>query len=494
MLESAEVGHVLSKAAYARREPDLRDALLNAQFDLSQSGRGPVLMIISGVEGGGRSETANKLTEWMDPRHIRVSAFGPRSCEEAARPPPWRYWRALPPKGKLGIFLNAWYTEMVAARIEGRLDKTGFEFYLQETRIYERMLADEGVVLLKFWIHLSKPELRARLDEFKRHRREHAGPYKLDYKRARDYQKLRPLWEELLRETSTADAPWTVVEGKDDRYRNLTVGQVLLEAMTRIVAGKPTAARRAIGAGPAPSVVDNVRLVRQLDLTRKLAARDYPNALAKWQGRLAALTAHKRFRDHALILAFEGADAAGKGGAIRRVTGALDARQYVSVPISAPTEEEKRYPYLWRFWRNVPPRGGITIFDRTWYGRVLVERVEGFCTEFDWRRAYDEINQFEEQLVDDGVVLCKFWLQISKAEQYRRFKAREKTSFKRFKITPDDWRNRAKWSAYEQAVADMVDRTSSELAPWTLIEAEDKYFARIKILKTIVRRLEAAVN
>jgi polyphosphate:AMP phosphotransferase len=494
MLESAEVGHALSKAAYARQEPALRDALLNAQFDLSQSGRGPVLMIISGVEGGGRSETTNKLTEWMDPRHVRVSAFGPRSCEEAERPPAWRYWRALPAKGKLGIFLNAWYTEMVAARLAGTLDKTGFEFYLQETRLYERMLSDEGVVLLKFWIHLSRPALRARLDEFKRHDREHSAPYKLDYKRARDYRKLRPLWEEMLRETSTADAPWTVVEGEDDRYRNITVGKVLLDAMTRIIPNEPPPARRAIGAGPPPSVVDNVRLVRELDLTKRLPARDYPEELLKWQGRLAALTARKRFRDHALILAFEGVDAAGKGGAIRRVTGALDARQYVSVPIAAPTEEDKRYPYLWRFWRNVPPRGGITIFDRTWYGRVLVERVEGFCTEFDWRRAYDEINQFEEQLVDDGGVLCKFWLQISKAEQYRRFKAREKTSFKRFKITPDDWRNRAKWNAYEQAVADMVDRTSSELAPWTLIEAEDKYFARIKILKTIVRRLEAAVN
>ena len=195
-----------------------------------------------------------------------------------------------------------------------------------------------------------------------------------------------------------------------------------------------------------------------------------------------------------MILGFEGSDAAGKGSAIRRVTGALDARQYVTVPIAAPTDEEKLYPYLWRFWRNVPPRGGITIFDRTWYGRVLVERVEGYCAEFDWRRAYEEINQFEEQLTEGGAVLCKFWLQVSKAEQYKRFKAREKTAFKRFKITPDDWRNRAKWDAYEQAVADMVDRTSTEIAPWTLVEADDKYFARIKVLKTIARQLEAALG
>jgi len=191
---------------------------------------------------------------------------------------------------------------------------------------------------------------------------------------------------------------------------------------------------------------------------------------------------------------FEGADAAGKGGAIRRVTAALDARQYVTVPVAAPTEEERAHPYLWRFWRHVPDKGEIVIFDRSWYGRVLVERVEGYCTPADWMRAYDEINQFEEQLADAGAIVIKFWLQISKAEQLRRFREREKTAFKRFKITPDDWRNRKKWDAYEAAVADMVDRTSTEIAPWTLVEANDKYFARLKIMKTIIKRLEAALD
>ena len=490
MLEAAEVGHAISKAVYARQEPRLREALLNAQYDLSQSKKGPVLLVISGVEGGGRSETANKLTEWMDPRHIRVHAFGPRSCEELARPSAWRYWRALPPKGRIGIFLNAWYTEIVTARLTGKLDKATFEVYLQETRIYERMLFDEGFVLLKFWIHLSKNGLHERLQTLEKPTGIHKS-FKLDYRAVRAYQKLRPLWEEMLRETSTAEAPWAVVEGEDERYRHLTVGKVLLEAMTHAPSER---ARRPHAPGPTPTVVDNVRLVRELDLSQCLSRAQYEAQLAKWQTRLAELSRHKRFRDHSLILAFEGSDAAGKGGAIRRVTGALDARQYVTVPIAAPTSDELLYPYLWRFWRNIPPRGGITIFDRTWYGRVLVERVENYCSEFDWRRAYEEINQFEEQLVDDGTVLCKFWLQVSKAEQYKRFKAREKTPFKRFKITPEDWRNRQKWGAYEQAVADMVERTSTELAPWTLIEADDKHFARIKVLKTIVRRLEAALR
>jgi len=494
MLESAEIGHAISKAAYARQEGRLREALLNAQFDLAQAKARPVLMIITGVEGGGRSETANKLTEWMDPRHIRVTAFGERSYEELARPYVWRYWRALPPRGRIGIFMNAWYTEMVAARLAGRLDRARFEFYLQETRAYERMLVDEGVVLLKFWIHLPKDGLRERIAELAKDRRHTKREVKQDRRRAEAYVRLRPVWEEMLRETSTSEAPWTIVEGTDERYRNLTVGKVLLDTLKAVNGDTATTARpRAHSAGPAPTVVDNVALIRKLDLSQKISAADYNGELVKWQRRLAELTRTKRFRDHSLILAFEGADAAGKGGAIRRVTSALDARQYVTVPIAAPTDEEKSYPYLWRFWRNVPPRGGITIFDRTWYGRVLVERVEGFCSEYDWHRAYEEINQFEEQLVESGSVVCKFWLQISKAEQYRRFKAREKTSFKRFKITPEDWRNRGKWSDYEHAVADMVDRTSTELAPWTLVEAEDKYFARIKVLKTIVKALDAAM-
>ncbi len=256
---------------------------------------------------------------------------------------------------------------------------------------------------------------------------------------------------------------------------------------------QPRSAKHAI-TPPSPSVVDNVALLRELDLSQKLTAKRYARELDKYQGRLARLTRRGRFAKRSLIMVFEGVDAAGKGGAIRRVTGALDARQYVTVPVAAPTEEERAYPYLWRFWRNVPRYGGITIFDRSWYGRVLVERVEGYCSVYDWMRAYDEINQFEEQLVRGDAVLVKFWLQISKAEQLRRFKAREHTLFKRFKITAEDWRNRKKWDAYEHAVCDMVDRTSTEIAPWTLVEAEDKYFARVKVLKTIAERLQRALE
>ena len=193
-------------------------------------------------------------------------------------------------------------------------------------------------------------------------------------------------------------------------------------------------------------------------------------------------------------MVFEGNDAAGKGGAIRRVTGALDARSYHSVPVAAPTEEERAQPYMWRFWRQIPRHGRFTIFDRSWYGRVLVERVEGFCSENDWMRAYTEINDFEQQLARQNVAVVKFWLAISKQEQLRRFKAREKIAFKQFKITEEDWRNRKKWDAYEQAVCDMVDRTSTLIAPWTLVEANNKYHARIKVLKTVCQATEAALE
>jgi AMP-polyphosphate phosphotransferase len=264
--------------------------------------------------------------------------------------------------------------------------------------------------------------------------------------------------------------------------------------MRGVVATKGARATSRTITPPAPSVIDNTRLIRDLDLSKSLPAARYERDLDKYQGELARQTRRKRFHERSLVLVFEGVDAAGKGGAVRRVTAALDARQYVTVPVAAPTDEERAHPYLWRFWRRVPPRGGIRIFDRSWYGRVLVERVEGFATVADWMRAYDEINQFEEQLVGGGAVVVKFWLQISKAEQLRRFHARERVAFKQFKITPDDWRNRKKWDAYEKAVCDMVDRTSTEIAPWTLVEAEDKKYARVKILKTIVHRLEAALG
>jgi AMP-polyphosphate phosphotransferase len=498
MLESAELGHVISKRAFDRAEPKLREALVNAQYDLLEGRRKAVVVLLSGVAAGGRGETAKQLAEWMDPRHLRVHAFGPRTPEERAHPLPWRYWKALPPRGHISVYMNAWYAETLQARLSGQLDDAGLDASLHAIREYERMLAHEDVILLKFWIHLPKEAQKKRLAELARKKALSWRVPDGHRNRARRYSKSHDLWEHTLRETSTGEATWYVVEGTDERYRDLTADGILLDSLTRANLAPAPAESKGEGskkhAAAAPAVIDNVKLIRGLDLTQKIDSATYEKELERLQRRLARLTQHKRFRRHSLVLVFEGTDAAGKGGAIRRMTGALDPRQYEVVPVASPTDEELAHPYLWRFWRQVPRQRGITIFDRSWYGRVLVERVEGFCSEYDWLRAYGEINGFEKDLVRAGTVLCKFWLQITKAEQLARFRARQKISFKRFKITEDDWRNRKRWPDYERAVADMVDRTSTELAPWTLVEAEDKRFARIKILRKIVDRLDAALD
>ncbi len=496
MLETAEVGHRLDKQTYAREEPKLREALVNAQFDLAAAHSRSIVVLISGVEAGGRAESAIKLTEWMDPRHLRVHAFAAPIEEESAHPPAWRYWLALPPRGRIAVFMNGWYSEALGGRLRGEDDLERLDGRLAGVRDFERMLARERVVLLKYWIHLSSKDQKRRLAKLDRDRRTTWKITSADWASARQYGKHHDLWEHALRETSTDVAPWYVVEGADDRYRDMTVGRILLDTMRRVLTPAPprTIERRRARRGRTPTVIDNVKLIRDLDLTQKLPEARYDRELVRWQGRLATAAAHKAFAKRSLVLVFEGADAAGKGSSIRRVVQALHPSQYTIVPIAAPTDEELAHPYLWRFWRQLPRRGQVVVFDRSWYGRVLVERVEGFAEESDWMRAYDEIVRFEEELVSAGAVVCKFWLQISRDEQMRRFRAREKTPFKRFKITAEDWRNRKHWSDYERTVCDMVERTSTEIAPWTLVEANDKRFARIKVLRTIVKRLEAALG
>ncbi len=225
-----------------------------------------------------------------------------------------------------------------------------------------------------------------------------------------------------------------------------------------------------------------------LDKTR------YREKLARAQAKLNQLHRKALERGVSTVLVFEGPDAAGKGGAIRRLTAALDARHVQVIPIAAPTDEERAHHYLWRFWRHLSRAGRVTIFDRSWYGRVLVERVEGFASEEEWRRAYAEINDFEEQLIEHGTVLRKFWLHITKEEQLARFQAREKTPYKRWKLTDEDWRNRERWDDYAAAVNDMVEQTSTKKAPWVLVEGNDKRFARVKVATTVCEAMARALG
>lgn len=493
MFESAELGHKIDKAVYEREEPKLREALLNAQFDLAASARFPVIIVIGGVDGAGKGETVNLLNEWMDPRHIHTHAFPEPSDEERERPRMWRFWRALPPKGKLGILFGAWHTEPIVKRVMREIKGAELNAEIDEIVRFERMLTDEGALLIKLWFHLSKKRQRKRLRSLEKDPQTRWRVTDTDWERFKMYDRFREVSEYYLRHTSTGEAPWTVIEGEDARYRSLTVGKLLLAALRERLdhKGPVGPATKAPALLPA---IDHRNVLGSVDLTARLSKDKYDSQLEKWQGRLNLLSRDSKFRRMSVTILFEGSDAAGKGGAIRRITGALDARQYQGIPIAAPTEEERAQPYLWRFWRHLPRRGRFTIYDRSWYGRVLVERVEGFCQEADWMRAYSEINDFEEQLIKNHTVIAKFWLQIGKEEQLKRFKLREKTSFKRFKITAEDWRNRKKWDAYQIAADDMVQRTSTSLAPWTLVAANDKFHARIKVLKTLVQQIEATLD
>ena len=491
MFESAEIGHCISKREYDLAVPKLRESLLKAQYDLLADKSFPVVIIIGGVDGAGKGETVNILNEWMDPRHIHTHAFGEMSDEERERPRMWRYWRALPPKGRIGILFGAWHTDPIVNRVIGRSNGNQMRLAMEEIVHFERMLADEGALILKFWFHLSKKAQRTRLQALEADPKTRWRVTDTDWERFKLYDKFRKVSEGALRETSTGYAPWIVVEGTDPNYRYVTVGRTVLDALKKRLTGKRPAVSRT-AALPAPAL-DGRTVLSSLDYDSALTHKAYIKKLEKYQGQLNLLSRHKKFKQKSLIVVFEGADAAGKGGAIRRVTGALDARHYQVTPVAAPTEEERAQPYLWRFWRHLPRKGRLTIFDRSWYGRVLVERVEKFCSEEDWMRAYHEINDFEEQLAEAGGVVVKFWLTITKEEQLRRFREREKTPFKTFKITAEDWRNRKKWDDYERAVCDMIERTSNDLAPWVLVPANDKYGARIKILQTLCERLEAAL-
>jgi polyphosphate:AMP phosphotransferase len=494
MFESAELGHVVEKGKYKREVPKLRKQLLDAQYKVLEASRFPVIVLVGGVDGAGKGETVNLLHSWMDPRHIRTHAMGAPSDEEAQRPPMWRFWRALPPKGRLGIFFGSWYTAPIVDRVRGATKNAALEAQVAEIVRFERMLVDEGALIVKFWFHLSKKAQKKRLKSLEAHKSTRWRVSGQDWENFGLYDEYRQTSERVLRETSTAEAPWIVVEGTDERYRSLTVGRELLEAIDERLRDHATnGKKKAAPIEPASLVraIDGRDVIQSLDLTKKLDDDDYDTALEKWSGRLNLATRDKGFRKRALVCVFEGSDAAGKGGSIRRVTAALDARQYSVVPIAAPTEEERAQPYLWRFWRHMPRHGHVTMFDRSWYGRVLVERVEEFAPPEDWMRAYSEINDFEEQLARGGIVVVKFWLQITKEEQLQRFKERERVGFKRYKITDEDWRNRGKWQKYEEAACDMVDRTSTDVAPWTLVEAVDKNYARIKVLKTVVERLES---
>jgi polyphosphate:AMP phosphotransferase len=490
VFESAEVGNRIGKSDFEAQVPDLRVGLINAQFDLRDAGF-PVIVLLLGDDRLSCDAVLDGLAEWTDTRYIDTNYFGPPTEEEAQRPRFWRYWRALPRRGRIGVFIGAWASRAIADLVLDEIPQLQYERRVDQVRAFESALAHDGALILKFWLHLSKDEFARRLKKVKKS----DEAWQLDQRDwdiLEHYDRVLEVGANYIRRTSTDHAPWYIVESTDDRYRDLTVVRTILESLTaRLNRPAPAAAE----AAPAPAGAPGSRgALDGVDLSAVLPRDKYKKKLEAHQNRLGRLARTAREKGLSSVLVFEGWDAAGKGGVIRRLTRPMSARDFRVVPVAAPTDEERRYHYLWRFWRYLPRAGQMLIFDRSWYGRVLVERIEGFASVAQWSRAYEEINDFEEQITDHGWPVMKFWLHIDADEQLRRFEAREHTAYKKHKITEEDYRNRERWDDYTAAVNEMVERTSTEIAPWHLVPANDKRHARVEVIKAVGKRLERALD
>lgn len=497
MFESAELGHTVTAARYTTEIPKLRARLLDAHLAL-RGQKFPVIVIVSGADGAGKGELVHRFNEWLDPRGVATHAFWQPTDEERERPEFWRFWRAMPGRGRIGIFFGSWYTGPIVRRVYGETKRSRFDVELERIAALEQMLADDGALFVKLWLHLPKKRQKQRLAQLEQEGR--LAPD--DWKHFKLFDEFLAASERAIRHTDRPHAPWHLIEATDRRYREMTAAKLLLAALERRLAVRSdtgqagaagTAAEKRKRGAKTSRGAGADSILAGVDLARRLTAEEYSRELERQQRKLNRLTWKAHAAGVSLVLVFEGWDAAGKGSAIRRVTQAIDPRLYRVVGIAAPTDEERAQHYLWRFWRHLPRAGFATFFDRSWYGRVLVERVEGFAAPAEWKRAYSEINDFEEQLVEAGVVLCKFWVHIDPREQLRRFRERETVNYKRYKITEEDWRNRKRWPEYQAAVDDLVGHCSTAAAPWTLVAGNDKKYARIQILKTIVQRLRAAL-
>ena len=505
MFRTAELGQSIPKAEFKQKEPVLRRELLETQQRILKLKNCPVIVVFAGVNGAGKGETVNLLNEWMDPRWLVTRAYDKPSDEEMERPEYWRFWRDLPAKGKIGLFLSSWYSRPVLDRVHNRIDEAEFNKLLERIINFEKALSDDGALILKFWMHLSKQGQKKRFKYLEKDELTSWRVDEVDWDNWRLYEQFEEAAERVIMRTSTGTSPWCIVEGADRHFRSLTVGTIIRDEINKHLDRLESSAvneQESSDSTPADDNTDSETLAHLksstvldvMDMTLSLSKKEYKQELQTYQAKLNQLQRKALKNKLSTILVFEGPDAAGKGGAIRRVTAALDARHVQVLPIAAPTDEEQAHHYLWRFWRHLSRAGRMTIFDRSWYGRVLVERIEGFASEEEWRRAYAEINEFEEMLTDNGILLMKFWVHITKEEQLDRFKQRELIPHKQWKLTDEDWRNREKWEEYEQAINDIIERTSTRIAPWTLIEGNDKQHARIKVIKTLCDRMEEALK
>ncbi|MDR0648100.1 MAG: polyphosphate:AMP phosphotransferase [Synergistaceae bacterium] len=495
MLEKIDLSRKLDKSEYKRIAPPLRDRLGCLQRS-ARAAEMPVIIIFEGWEASGKGTLINELILPLDPRGFRVHYVHSSADDnqDAYWPLMRRFWLMTPPRGRIGIFNRSWYRLV--------MDSPKSLAVCDDISSFERQLFEDGYIIVKFFLHIGKKEQKKRLRKLDS---DSSSTWRVSEKEWRDNEKYDDtvkLMDEIIQSTDKPYAPWTLVESHDRRYAAVkilsTVAKCLEKGLEVRGFNKPSASP------PQPVIEENVgdsgygadsfslepSLLKNVDLSKRTEAEEYEERLPELQERLRALQYELYRARRPMVIAFEGKDAAGKGGCIKRLTQRLDPRGYQVSPTAAPNDWERAHHYLWRFWEAFPKAGHIGIYDRSWYGRVLVERVEGFASESEWRRAYDEINEMEGQWFRYGAIIVKFWLQIDDAEQLARFEERGKTPEKNWKITDEDWRNREKWPRYEEAAEEMMLRTSTTFAPWTIVEANDKPYARCKVLKKAIEAAE----
>jgi polyphosphate:AMP phosphotransferase len=454
----------------------------------------PVLIVFEGWSASGKGTMINRVIQPLDPRGFKVSCIAAPSRDEQLRPFLWRFWRRTPSAERMAIFDRSWYRTLLDDYVAEELDEDSLSKAFDDVVAFENQLKDGGTVIFKFFLDISKEEQAERLNKL---RKNPATAWRVSddvLARHCKYGQYKKATKRLIEATDLPASPWKVIDAKHVTSANASILRCLVKVLGKRVTALATDVPKQ---GPPPKkdlpVFPTAPSLKRVDLSLSLDRDEYRKLLEKRQKRIGELHDEIYHRRIPVVIVYEGWDAGGKGGNIRRLTEEMDPRGYEVIPIAAPNDVEKVHHYLWRFWTEFPKAGHLTIFDRSWYGRVLVERVEGFCSEADWNRAYGEINEMEENFWHFGAVVIKFWLQIDKDEQMNRFKAREKDSAKQWKLNEEDWRNREKWDLYEEATEEMFLRTHTTYAPWTVIEGNCKRYARIKALDVVIAAIEARI-
>ncbi len=491
MLEKIDLSKKMNRTDF-KTAMEETDAKLGRLQRACRENKIPVIILFEGYGAAGKGTMISRLIEPLDPRGFKVYSTQKETEEEKYYPFLYRFWNTLPAAGGITVLDRSWYRILLHDRFDGNR-RSQMATAAEEINDFEQLLTDDHTVIIKFFLAISKKEQKKRFKKLEDNKETAWRVTPEDWRHNKQFDKYTAIIEEAIQKTDTKNAPWNIIEAENYNFAAAKVASIVVNRLEEAL--EDAQARKQLPKVPpeesACITYDPLRAsaLAGVDLTKSLTREEYKLRLAELQKELSRLHGELYLRRIPVILAFEGWDAGGKGGAIKRLTQALDPRGFEVHPVSSPNDIEKAHHYLWRFWTALPKAGHIEIFDRSWYGRVMVERLEGFCSEEEWRRAYKEMNDMERNWADFGAIVLKFWMHIDKDEQERRFNERQQNPDKQWKITEEDWRNRAKWDQYEVAVDEMLVKTSTTYAPWIIVEANDKLYARIKVLETVVNTI-----